>query len=716
MTIAFAVTGTRPPAVFPSASRDARQDPGIGLYGRAGSLARKSGVGDLIRHALPLAIVAMLALASCSDVDQPAVAPTTDQTAAAPQGSGTPSQEVAEPDTQTAVAAIEDMKRLAELGDAGAQYELALAYDIGSGVDRDARAARIWYLRAAAGGNREAQYKAGLLYEGGYTVPKDLGEALNWYRRAESQGHQLAARRVPELERAVAAAASAAIAEAQAAEIQQAVSSYERRDYDTAYREFSKLGERGNAGAQYYLGLMYDQGSGVPADPVRARRWYIMAASNGYADAQYKVGAMNEFGHLVARNPDAALTWYRQAAAQGHRLANRRVDELERTNALARGEAVPTVPSAVTGMAAPPERTMGGPVIGGSPETAGAPTTAIMSAVGEPSSSIEPATSPKNREPAPRSQTTKAPNTLIADVQAALAAYNHDENAGLIEKTRSLAEHGDPQAQYDLGVIYATGKGAVQDIVNAARWYRRAADHGHAEAQYALGTLYSEGRGVPRDADEAQRLYRSAARQGLVEAQLKLDEMVVPAASQTNGSQSATEAAATISPQQQQVETPTLISNDVLKEYRIGAGDRLAMTVFGHDDLSGEFLVDGSGRVSLPLLGQVSANDKTIAEFQTEVTKALDRDFIVNPRVSVEVINYRPFFILGQVNNPGSYSYIEGMTARMAVALAGGFTRRARESTVVVVRASDPEQKRTDVGLETPVLPGDTIEVERRLF
>ena len=118
----------------------------------------------------------------------------------------------------------------------------------------------------------------------------------------------------------------------------------------------------------------------------------------------------------------------------------------------------------------------------------------------------------------------------------------------------------------------------------------------------------------------------------------------------------------------------------------------------------------------MPLLGQVDANNKTITELQADITVALDRDFIINPRISIEVVNFRPFFILGQVNNPGSYPYIEGMSVRMAVALAGGYTRRAREDPVVIIRANDPEQAAQQVDPDTRVLPGDTIKVERRLF
>ncbi len=151
-------------------------------------------------------------------------------------------------------------------------------------------------------------------------------------------------------------------------------------------------------------------------------------------------------------------------------------------------------------------------------------------------------------------------------------------------------------------------------------------------------------------------------------------------------------------------------------EYRIGPGDKLNITVFGQSDLSGPVVVDGSGRISFPLLGLIDVNGKTVAELQAEITDKLNRDFLVDPKVSIEIVNHRPFFILGQVNKPGSYPYIEGMTVRMAVALAGGFTRRARESPVTLIRGGDPERKEIEADLDAPVLPGDTIQVERRLF
>lgn len=153
-----------------------------------------------------------------------------------------------------------------------------------------------------------------------------------------------------------------------------------------------------------------------------------------------------------------------------------------------------------------------------------------------------------------------------------------------------------------------------------------------------------------------------------------------------------------------------------LEEYRLGSGDRLDITVFGHPDVSGEFEVGGSGRVTLPLLGQVTAAGLTVTELTDRIAAALDRDYLVDPRVTIEVLNYRPFYILGEINSPGSYAYISGLSVRQAVAIAGGFTRRARESPVVVIRDTENGRETLEVNLDAPVLPGDTIEIERRLF
>jgi polysaccharide export outer membrane protein len=150
--------------------------------------------------------------------------------------------------------------------------------------------------------------------------------------------------------------------------------------------------------------------------------------------------------------------------------------------------------------------------------------------------------------------------------------------------------------------------------------------------------------------------------------------------------------------------------------YRLGVGDRVAIKVFGQNELSGEFEIDGSGQISYPLLGQLQAVGHTVDELRGVITDDLNRDFVVEPRVSVEVLNFRPFFILGQVNSPGSYPYVNGLSVRQAVAVAGGFTRRARQSEAILVRDGENGTRRFRATLNAPVLPGDTIEIERRLF
>ncbi len=150
--------------------------------------------------------------------------------------------------------------------------------------------------------------------------------------------------------------------------------------------------------------------------------------------------------------------------------------------------------------------------------------------------------------------------------------------------------------------------------------------------------------------------------------------------------------------------------------YRLGAGDRVKVTVFGQEDLSGEFELDGAGRLSLPLIQRVQAAGLTLNELEDAITDKLKPDFLKNPRVSVEVLNYRPFYILGEVKSPGGYPYVNGMTVINAVALAGGYTYRARENKVTIVRAGNNERKTIPADHDTLVLPGDVIEVPERFF
>ena len=148
--------------------------------------------------------------------------------------------------------------------------------------------------------------------------------------------------------------------------------------------------------------------------------------------------------------------------------------------------------------------------------------------------------------------------------------------------------------------------------------------------------------------------------------------------------------------------------------YHLGQGDKLRITVFGEDDLSGEFDVGADGDVSMPLIGQIPAVGLSLVDLEDEIVKKLKDGYLLNPQVSVEVLNFRPFYIIGEVNNPGSYPYVSGMTMLNAVALAGGFTYRAEKDHVMLKRTSD--QPEESVGLDTKVLPGDIIKVEERFF
>lgn len=150
--------------------------------------------------------------------------------------------------------------------------------------------------------------------------------------------------------------------------------------------------------------------------------------------------------------------------------------------------------------------------------------------------------------------------------------------------------------------------------------------------------------------------------------------------------------------------------------YRLDSGDRIKVTVYGHDDLSGEFDLDSEGKVSLPLIQDVAASGLSIAELEQAIAGKLSPDFLKHPKVSIEVLNYRPFYILGEINNPGGYPFVNGMTLVKAVALAGGYTYRARTSKVTISRKAEDAQLQIRATADTPVLPGDVIEVPERFF
>lgn len=150
--------------------------------------------------------------------------------------------------------------------------------------------------------------------------------------------------------------------------------------------------------------------------------------------------------------------------------------------------------------------------------------------------------------------------------------------------------------------------------------------------------------------------------------------------------------------------------------YKLGSGDKLRVTVFGEKDLSGDFDVNDQGIVALPLIGPVAVGGKTLSEAESIITEKYGKNYLVNPRVNVEVLNYRPFYILGEVGRPGSYPYVGGMTMLNAIALAGGYTPRANRDRIEVKRAANPNGAEQEMHENDPVLPGDVIRVPERFF
>ena len=150
--------------------------------------------------------------------------------------------------------------------------------------------------------------------------------------------------------------------------------------------------------------------------------------------------------------------------------------------------------------------------------------------------------------------------------------------------------------------------------------------------------------------------------------------------------------------------------------YRLGAGDRVKITVYGEPDLTGEFEISSDGILSFPLVGEVPAGGLSTRELETKLATLLKDGFLRNPKVNAEVVNYRPFFILGEVTKPGGYPYVNSMTVVTAVAIAGGYTPRANRREMDIVRTINQKREELTGSEQTPLLPGDIVTVRERFF
>ncbi|WP_288483342.1 polysaccharide biosynthesis/export family protein [uncultured Novosphingobium sp.] len=154
-----------------------------------------------------------------------------------------------------------------------------------------------------------------------------------------------------------------------------------------------------------------------------------------------------------------------------------------------------------------------------------------------------------------------------------------------------------------------------------------------------------------------------------------------------------------------------------VREYRLGAGDALRLIFYGEDKLNGEYSIASDGRLALPLIGTIDAGGKTLPQLQEAVRTAYAKGgYLLDPKVAVEILHYRPFFVLGEVNAPGQYPFIPGMTVRQAIATAKGYTYRAQQGSAMITRWGDASEVSYKLSPGTAVNPGDTIRVPERHF
>jgi polysaccharide biosynthesis/export protein len=150
--------------------------------------------------------------------------------------------------------------------------------------------------------------------------------------------------------------------------------------------------------------------------------------------------------------------------------------------------------------------------------------------------------------------------------------------------------------------------------------------------------------------------------------------------------------------------------------YHLDAGDKLRVVVYGQEGLTNTYAIDAGGAITMPLIGSVRARGRTTAGLAAEISAKLRAGFIREPSVAVEIEAYRPFFILGEVAAPGQYPYVPNMTVESAVAIAGGFSPRARRDSVTVTHTDASGTSRFVVPPGSPISPGDTVLVSERWF
>ena len=385
-------------------------------------------------------------------------------------------------------------------GDPSAQYGLGERYYSGNKVRQNYTEASEWFRKAAEQGYANAQYRLGELYHLGEGVPEDVDEAVEWYLRAAEQGHMWAQYDLGEL---------------------YSCGTDDPQEFVEAANWYRKSAEQGHMGAQYELGKLYDEGLGVERDFAEAERWCIKSADNGHAEAQYWLGDFYDRGRKgVAQDQSKALQWYRKAAEKGHPEAQFSLgmihDELvsEGAYGVEKDSAEAAVwyqKAAENGQYSAPfylGLLRSGPRDGIEEDCTEAAKWWLMGAeLGDEACQYW--LGKLYHEGCEKCGIMRKPSDAVKWYRKAVEQGDM-VNYG-VQQYRESAEHGDAEAQYQMGGLYRLGKGVARDYAEAEGWYRRAAEQGHAEAQYWIGRLYEGGLGVEQDDSEAAEWYGKAA-------------------------------------------------------------------------------------------------------------------------------------------------------------------------------------------------------------
>jgi protein involved in polysaccharide export with SLBB domain len=150
--------------------------------------------------------------------------------------------------------------------------------------------------------------------------------------------------------------------------------------------------------------------------------------------------------------------------------------------------------------------------------------------------------------------------------------------------------------------------------------------------------------------------------------------------------------------------------------HRLGIGDKVKITVFGEADLSGQYEVGANGILSLPLIGEIPAKNSSIGDVREAISRKLRTGYLKNPKVSVEILSYRPFYVHGEVRGSGEFAFKNGVTIRDAIAIAGGYTYRANLDYVLLIREGTAQEVRVNLPSIYGVMPGDNIRIPERFF